>query len=118
MSFTTAQLNAAVDGALSGASHVQLHTGDPGGSGTSSVATNVSGRVQVTGGSFDGASSGQTEEVVNFTITSGGEEYTHISIWDDPTAGNFYASGTLSPFESFSNSGSLEVTVTVSAANA
>lgn len=118
MAFTTARLNAALDGALASATHVQLHTGDPGAAGTSNVASNVSGREAVGGGSFDAASSGSTEEVVVFTITSGGETYTHISVWTDVSAGTFYASGALTPNEAFAGAGELEVTITATAANA
>ena len=41
MAFTTARLNAAIDAALSGVTHIQLHTGAPGAAGTSNVAAGV-----------------------------------------------------------------------------
>jgi hypothetical protein len=48
MAFTTAALNAAIDAALTGVTHAQLHTGAPGAAGTTNVAAGVS-RASVTG---------------------------------------------------------------------
>lgn len=71
--------------------YAQLHTGDPGAAGTTTVATN-STRKLVTWDSSSGgllASSADTQ----WTNVGGTEDYTHYSLWSALTAGTFGASG-------------------------
>jgi hypothetical protein len=72
---------------------IQLHTGDPGASGTSNVAGNAT-RKQV---SFDAASGGAIANDTAITWTSGevdtSEDYTHWSGHTASTAGTFICSG-------------------------
>jgi len=109
MAFTQARVHAAIDAAVGTVTHVQLHTGDPGGSGTSAVASGVD-RVAI---DLPAASGGQTEETVTFTIPGAGGPYTHVSLWTASTGGTYCGSGVLDPQESFAGAGTLDVTVTV-----
>lgn len=113
MAFTAARLNAAVDAALTGATHLQAHTGAPGGSGTSNVATNHS-RAALSG---VGSASGGIDTItasVSFTGSSGGA-VTHFSLWTASTGGTFMGDGTLTPNESFAGAGTLAVSIPVTA---
>ena len=113
MAFTAARLNAAVDAALTGATHIQAHTGAPGGSGTSNVATNHS-RAALSG---VGSASGGIDTItasISFTGSSGGA-VTHFSLWTASTAGTFMGDGTLTPNESFAGAGTLAVSIPVTA---
>jgi hypothetical protein len=75
--------------------YAKLHTGDPGEDGTSSAAGETT-RQAVTfgaptnpGGVMSLASGGA------WTNVSTAETYSHISLWDDPAAGNCLGSGAL-----------------------
>lgn len=72
---------------------MQLHTADPGASGTTSVATETT-RKSV---SFGAASSGaiSSDAQVQWTNIAGSQDATHYSLWDASTAGNFLGSGTI-----------------------
>lgn len=75
--------------------HIQLHTADPGASGTTAVAGNAT-RKQV---SFGAASGGAIANDGALSWTSGevdtSEDYTHFSLWDAASSGNFLGSGTI-----------------------
>ncbi len=75
--------------------YIQLHTADPGAAGTTAVAGNAT-RKQV---SFGTASAGAMSNDANIDWTAGevdaNEDYTHVTLWDASTAGNFIASGTM-----------------------
>lgn len=73
--------------------YMQLHTGDPGAAGTSNVATNTT-RKLVTFGAASGGTIA-TDADVSWTNVPAAEDYTHLSLWDASTAGNFLASGTI-----------------------
>jgi len=110
MPFTTARLNAAIDAALSGVTHAQLHTGAPGAAGTSNVAAGVA-RCALTG--VGGATGAADVLTGTFTIPGAGGPYTHYSLWTAVTAGTFHNDGTLTPNESFAGAGTLDVTINV-----
>ena len=76
--------------------YAQLHTGDPGASGTSNVATETT-RQDITSAFDDAASGGEIEnnEAVTWTNVAATEDYTHISLWSASSDGTFYASGTI-----------------------
>ena len=112
MSFTAAALNAAIDAALSGVTHVQLHTGAPGAAGTSNVAAGVS-RAAVSG--VGGASGAADTLTATFTIPGAGGPYTHYSLWTASSGGTFVNDGTLTPAETFAGAGTLAVTINVTA---
>ncbi len=73
---------------------IQLHTGDPGAAGTTSVATEAD-RVQATFG--DAATTGAISNTAALTWTgvAASEDYSHYSAWDASSGGNFLFSGTL-----------------------
>lgn len=114
MAYTQANVDAALNAANAGTTHVQLHTADPGAAGTTAVAANASAREAIT---LPAASAGASSNAVTFTITAGGETYTHISLWSDLTAGTHQGNGVLTPQESFAGPGTLDVTVNTSASS-
>jgi hypothetical protein len=76
---------------------IQLHTADPGASGTTAVAGNAT-RKDLTA-SMGTAASGLISNNVAITWTTGevdtSEDYTHWSLFDASTAGTFLCSGTM-----------------------
>lgn len=76
---------------------IQLHTGDPGASGTANVAGNAT-RKDLTA-SMGTAASGLISNNAAITWTSGevdtSEDYTHWALFDASTAGTFLCSGTM-----------------------
>lgn len=112
MAFTTARLNAGLDAAASGITHAQLHTGAPGGAGTSNTAAGVS-RAAITG--VGSASSGSDSWTFSFTIPGAGGPFTHVSYWTASSAGTFMGDGTLTPNETFAGAGTLNCTTTATA---
>lgn len=114
MSFSIARVTAAIDAAVDDTTHIQLHDGDPGPNGTDNVAASVDREGLV----FPAATSGSTAQTATFTIPGAGGPFTHVSGWNDTSAGTFQWSAELTPAESFAGPGALEVTVTATAANA
>lgn len=73
--------------------YVKLHTGDPGEAGTSNAAATTS-RQAVT----FGAASGGVISLSNspsWTSIANAETISHVSVWDNSTAGNCWGSGAL-----------------------
>ncbi len=70
---------------------VKLHVGSPGSAGTSNAAGNTSRQALSFGTSSGGTMSNDT--ALTWTSVSTSETYTHYSIWDASSAGNFLASG-------------------------
>lgn len=110
MAFVQARVNAAIDAAASGITHVQLHDGAPGGAGTSNVAAGVD-RAAVTG--VGGASGGSDTWTCEFAIPGAGGPFTHVSFWTASESGTFYGDGELATPVSFEVAGTLGVTVTI-----
>lgn len=73
--------------------YAKLHIGDPGAAGTSNAAGNTT-RKEVTFGAASGGAI-SNDNAPEWTSVSTSEDYTHISLWDDVSAGNFMASGTI-----------------------
>lgn len=75
--------------------YIQLHTADPGSAGTTSIAGNAT-RKSI---SFGAASGGAMSSDADITWSTGevdtSEDYTHYSLWDASTSGNFLGSGTV-----------------------
>lgn len=73
--------------------YLKLHTGAPGEAGTANAATNTT-RQEAT---FNAASGGSMAlaATVSWTNVSATETYTHWSLWDNSTAGNCLATGTI-----------------------
>lgn len=77
--------------------YIQLHTGDPGASGTANVAGNAT-RKDLTS-AMGTAASGAITNTSAITWTAGevdtSEDYTHWALFDASTAGTFLCSGTV-----------------------
>ena len=114
MSFTTARVTAAIDAAVEDTTHIQLHDGDPGSSGTDNVAAEAARTAFV----FPAASNGETEQTVEIEITGPGGPYGYATGWNAASNGTHQWTAPLSPAESFAGAGTLEVTVTATASNA
>lgn len=83
--------------------YVQLHTGDPGASGTSNVSVGSTTRNTVT---HNAASSGSiTLSAMGGTWTNGGtsETLTHISVWSASSAGTFFYSVALTASQAWAS---------------
>lgn len=112
MAFTTGRINAAIDTALADTTHVQLHTGPPGASGTSNVAAGVA-RAALTKGAAGTPTAKQAVCTASWIIPGAGGPFTHFSLWAGSTGGTFNGDGTLTPQETFAGSGTLALTATV-----
>ncbi len=90
------------------ATYLQLHTGDPGEDGTSSVATENTRQAV----SFGAAASGSMVSSGNVTWTnvSTTETYTHWSMWDASTAGNCLWTGSLASSASVDAGDTFQIT--------
>lgn len=91
--------------------YVQLHTADPGTAGTTAVAGN-STRKQISWAAAASESKAASADVT-WTNVSTAETYSHISLWDASTAGNFLWAGALTAAKAV-NAGD---TFTLTAAN-
>ena len=97
--------------------YVKLHVGDPGANGTSNAATETTRKAA----SFAAASSGSlaSDAAITLTNIAGSQDATHFTCWDNPSAGNFLFSGTVTANayvagDTFTiSSGSLTVSLTV-----
>jgi hypothetical protein len=76
------------------ARYAKLHTGDPGEACTANAATETT-RKSITGAAASGGTFTSVNDLI-WTSVAGSETYSHISIWDDPTAGNALWYGALS----------------------
>lgn len=81
----TAAANSLLDSLGTTYSWVQLHTGDPGASGTANVAAETD-RMQAT---WSAAASGTKSNsgAITWTAVAASEDYTHFSVWTASSAG-------------------------------
>lgn len=97
--------------------YLQLHVGDPGGSGTSNVATETTRKLVSMGAASGGAIS--NDSAITWTGVAGSEDYTHWTLWTASSAGTFIGSGTVTANAVTSGDtftipiGDLDVTLTV-----
>ena len=73
--------------------YVKLHTGDPGEDGTANAAGNTTRQAVTFGASSGGVITSNAD--VTWTAVSTTETYSHISLWDNSSAGNCLGSGAL-----------------------
>ena len=73
--------------------YAKLHTGDPGEDGTANAATETTRNAVEFGAASNGVVS--LSNTPSWTSVSTTETYSHISIWDNSTAGNCWGSGAL-----------------------
>lgn len=78
---------------IAGGVYIKLHIGDPGASATANAATETTRKAV----SFGAAASGSmaNDAAVTWTNIAGSQDATHFSLWDNVSAGNFVASGTI-----------------------
>jgi len=91
---------------------VQLHTGDPGASGTANVSS-VTTRPSLNFGAASGGSqSASGSPVASWASWAGtnGEVVTHISVWSASSAGTFYYSAALTASKTVNTGDTLNLT--------
>ena len=114
MPYTTAGLNAAVNGVATAGAHISLHTADPSTTGASEVTGGTYARVATTWGT---ASNGvRTGSQVTVNVPAGAA-VTHWGVWSAATAGTFLFGGALGSTETFGAAGTLAHTPTLTATN-
>jgi hypothetical protein len=91
--WSTGAANNALDEVAADYTWIQLHTGDPGATGTANVASN-STRQQVTWGSASNGAMTSTNDL-EWTSVPASENYTHFTAWSAATEGDFGFSGTI-----------------------
>jgi hypothetical protein len=90
--------------------YVKLHTADPGSAGTTAASANTT-RVILAWSAASAGSKAITATLPSWaTWAAGSETITHISIWDDLTAGNFLDSIALSVSKAVANGDTLNLT--------
>jgi len=106
MPLSTAGLNVAAGAVRTAATHVSLHTADPGATGAnpSAAARQAATWNAVANGDFDLAST------LNFTGGAASGACTHYGLWDAATSGNFLGGGALSGDQTFNAAGEYDVT--------
>lgn len=75
------------------ARYVKLHTGDPGEAGTANAAGETTRKALTSAATSNGVFTSTND--LAWTSVSTAETYSHVSIWDDPTAGNCLWTGAL-----------------------
>lgn len=97
--------------------YVKLHTGDPGEDGTANAATETTRKSVTSAASSDGVFTSTND--LQWTTVAANETYSHVSLWDNSTAGNCLWSGALTTPKTVNAgdtftipSGSLTVTLT------
>lgn len=88
--------------------HAQMHTADPGASGTTAVSTGVATRQPVT---WAAASAGSMALSASPSWTAtGADTLTHVTAWSASSAGTFYASAALSASKTVANADTFTLT--------
>lgn len=90
--------------------YVKLHTGDPGSAGTSNAAAGSTTRPNITHASPSAGSMAQNGTSPSWTNGGTSETITHISVWDNSTAGNFLYSVALSASKAWASGDTLTLT--------
>jgi hypothetical protein len=90
---------------------VQLHTGDPGASGTSNVSS-VTTRPSLNFGAASAGSQSAVATLPSWATWAGtnGEVVTHISVWGASSAGTFYYSAALTASKTVNTGDTLNLT--------
>jgi hypothetical protein len=90
--------------------YCKLHTGDPGGAGTSAAAAGSTTRPQVTFAAASGGAIALTGTQPTWTNGGTSETVTHISVWDSATAGNLLWTAQLATSKSWASGDTLTLT--------
>lgn len=75
--------------------YIQLHTGAPGAAGTSNVAGNATRKAVSFGTAVSGEMSNDAAIEWSTSDVDTSEDYTHFTLWDASSSGNFLGSGTI-----------------------
>lgn len=89
--------------------YVKLHIGDPGAAGTS----NAAGETTRKAATFSAASAGAitNSAALTWTNVSTTETVSHVSFWDDPSAGTFLGSDALNVARSLTAGDTFEIAI-------
>lgn len=94
---------------------VQLHTGDPGASGTANISVGSTTRLTVSQSAASGGSMTISGTAGPWTNGGTSETISHISVWDASSAGNFLYSAALSVNQAWASGNTFTLnTLTVS----
>lgn len=113
MPLTDATLNSMADHLGTLATHVSLHTADPGTTGASEVTGGTYARQLV---AWDAAANGDLslQGTETFNVPAG-VTVTHFGLWSAATGGTFRGGGALSASETFTSAGTYNLTdITIS----
>lgn len=75
--------------------YIQLHTADPGANGTTAVAGNATRKAVSFSAAASGAITNDTDVAWNSGEVDTSEDYTHYSLHDASSSGNFIGSGVM-----------------------
>ncbi len=78
---------------VSSSCNIKLHLGDPGEAGTGNPAGETTRKAVTFGASSSGTAT--SDSAAEWTNVSDSETYSHVSLWDDITAGNHLWYGAL-----------------------
>lgn len=73
--------------------YMKLHVGDPGSAGTANPAAETTRKAATFGAASGGVAS--NTGALTWTSVAGSEDFTHFSLWDAASSGNFLGSGTI-----------------------
>lgn len=90
--------------------YVQLHTGDPGASGTTLPSAETTRKAITWAGAASAGSKSMSGTLSWASWTAGSETISHVSLWDASTSGNFLWSGALSSSKAVNNGDTLNIT--------
>ena len=111
LNFANATLNVLRNTSFTGIAtpFIQLHTADPGASGTTAVSVGSATRNAIT---WNAASAGSMTLSTLAAWTNGGtsETITHVSIWSASSAGTFYWSMALTASQAWVSTNTLTIT--------
>lgn len=107
MPLNNAGLNAMANHLGTIATHMSLHTADPGTSGTSE---STAGRQAITWDAATGSGDLSTTGTLNFTGGAASGPCTHLGLWSASTGGTFYGGFALTGDQTFNASGEYSVT--------
>lgn len=89
--------------------YAQLHTADPGASGTTAASAETTRKAITWNAAANGSKS--MSGTLSWTSWSAGPEtITHVSLWDASTSGNFLWSGALATSKAVANNDTLNIT--------
>lgn len=93
--FSPSRARAILDGLVTAAPFIQLHTAAPGAAGTTAVATNATRKnpAFAAAATVSATTSKTTSADAQWTNVAGSEDYTHFTLWSLATGGTFEGSG-------------------------